>query len=59
MSVVLKALAKEWLSLDVLVPEDITRSEAVYWFLALLELIRLGQASVRLHESEVEFARAA
>jgi segregation and condensation protein A len=59
MSVVLKTLAKEWLSLDVLVPEEITRSEAVYWFLALLELIRLGQASVRLHNNDVEFARAA
>ncbi len=59
MSVVLKSLAKEWLSLDVIVPDDITRSDAVYFFLALLELVRLGQASVRLGETEVEFARAA
>lgn len=59
MSIVLKTLAKEWLSLDVLVPEDITRSEAVYWFLALLELVRLGQANVRAHDDNVEFARAA
>lgn len=59
MSVVLRSLAKEWLSLDVLVPEDITRSDAVYWFLALLELVRLGQANVRLHNDDVEFARAA
>ncbi len=59
MAIVLKGLAKEWLSLDVIVPEEITRSEAVYWFLALLELVRLGQAHVRLRDEEVEFARAA
>lgn len=59
MSIVLKSLVKDWLSLDLLVPEEITRSEAVYWFLALLELVRLGQANVRLHENDVEFARAA
>ena len=59
MSIVLKTLAKDWLSLDVLVPENITRSEAVYWFLALLELVRLGQANVRAHDDNVEFARAA
>ena len=59
MSIVLKSLAKEWLSLDVLVPEEVTRSEAVYWFLALLELVRLGQAAVRLNDDDVEFSRAA
>jgi segregation and condensation protein A len=59
MSIVLKSLAKEWLSLDLLVPDDITRSEAVYWFLALLELVRLGQVNVRMHDAEVEFAQAA
>ncbi len=59
MAIVLKRIAKEWLSLDVLVPEEVTRSEAVYWFLALLELVRLGQIGVRLNEGDVEFARAA
>jgi len=59
MRIVLKTLVKSWISLDSLVPEEVTRSEAVYWFLALLELVRLGQASVRLHENDVEFARAA
>lgn len=59
MAVVLKALAREWSSLDLLVPDEVTRSEAVYWFLALLELVRLGQANVRLHDADVEFARAA
>lgn len=59
MAIVLMSLAKEWLSLDVLIPVEVTRTEAVYWFLALLELIRLGQASVRLRDDDVEFARAA
>ena len=59
MAVVLKALAKDWLSLDVIVPDEVTRTEAVYWFLALLELVRTGQAHVRVQEEDVEFARAA
>lgn len=59
MSIVLKAIAKEWLSLDILVPDDVTRSDAVYWFLALLELVRLGQVGVRVSDGDVEFARAA
>ena len=40
MSLVMKSLAQEWLSLEVLIPERITRSEAVYWFLAILELLK-------------------
>ncbi|HTQ09841.1 MAG TPA: segregation/condensation protein A [Fimbriimonadaceae bacterium] len=58
MSLVLKSLARKWLSLDLLVPPEISRSEAVYWFLALLELMRLGQAKARMREDEVEFALA-
>ena len=58
MSLVLKSLAKKWLSLDLLVPVEITRCEAVYWFLALLELMRLGQARARLRDEDVEFALA-
>lgn len=57
MAIVMKALAKDWLALDLLVPREITRSEAVYWFLALLELVRLGQVMVRTAEADVEFAR--
>ena len=58
MGVVLKALTKEFRSLEAIVTEPFTKTEAVYWFLALLELIRLGQAAVRLEEEKVEFARA-
>jgi chromatin segregation and condensation protein Rec8/ScpA/Scc1 (kleisin family) len=59
MTVVLATLTDEWRSLEALVIEPFTRSEAVYWFLALLELIRLGQVRARrAEEADVEFARA-
>ncbi|AIE86964.1 segregation and condensation protein A [Fimbriimonas ginsengisoli Gsoil 348] len=58
MEVVLLAISFEWRSLEQLVVEPFTRSDAVYWFLALLELIRLGQVRARLNEDGVEFARA-
>jgi len=58
MRIVLHVLSNEWRSLEQLVTEPFTRSEAVYWFLALLELIRLGQASAKLEGEEVLFARA-
>jgi len=58
MGVVLGALSKEFRNLEQLVPEPFTRTDVVFWFLALLELIRLGQAAVRLEEGIVEFARA-
>jgi chromatin segregation and condensation protein Rec8/ScpA/Scc1 (kleisin family) len=57
MGIVLATLTKEWKTLDALIAEPFTRSEVVYWFLALLELVRLGQAAVRLQEENVEFAR--
>lgn len=57
MNVVMATLTPEFRSLDDLVEGEFTRTDAVYWFLALLELIRLGQAQVRLDESEVAFAR--
>lgn len=55
---VLAALPSEWSSLDVMIEPDATRSEIVFWFLALLELIRLGQAAVRLYDGDVQFCRA-
>jgi segregation and condensation protein A len=57
MRIVLHALSAEWKTLEDLITGEFTRSEAVYWFLALLELIRLGQASVRLEDDDVQFAR--
>lgn len=56
MTVVLGVLPLDFRPLDEIVTGEFTRSEVVWWFLALLELIRLGQARVRLQEGEVEFA---
>lgn len=57
MKVVLRSLSKTWTNLENLMPEKFTREDAVYWFLSLLELIRLGQADVRIKGEDVEFAR--
>lgn len=54
---VMKALSEAPLRLDELIPGPFTRSEAVWWFLALLELIRLGQAGLKLDEQDVVFFR--
>jgi segregation and condensation protein A len=59
MGIVLRALLSDWRSLDNLIPEDATRTDVVYWFLALLELIRLGQAAVKLEDGEARFAKGA
>lgn len=57
MTVVLQTLTAEWATLDTLVEEPFTRFDAVYWFLALLELMRLGRVQAQLsEESGVEFA---
>lgn len=58
MEVVHASLTEDWRTLDVLVTEPFTRSEAVYWFLALLELIRLGRAMAKVEGEDVFFARA-
>ena len=56
--IVATALSGAWIALDGLVPTPFTREDAVYWFLGLLELIRVGRAKARLGEDDVEFARA-
>lgn len=58
MEIVHFALAAEWTPLERLVPSPFTREDAVYWFLSLLELVRLGRAKARLGEDDVEFLRA-
>ena len=55
---VLLAVTDTWRTMDRILPEDATRSDAVYWFLALLELVRLGQVGVKIEADSVEFARA-
>lgn len=59
MGVALATLSGTWKSMEDLIPTPFTREDAVYWFLSLLELIRLGQAAVRLEGEDVQFARAA
>lgn len=56
MAVVLRAMSREWRTLDAIVEGDFTRHEAVWWFLALLELVRLKQVAVRIDENQIEFA---
>jgi segregation and condensation protein A len=58
MRVVLAALTSEFRPLENMIESPFTREEAVYWFLALLELIRLGRVAVQVKEQEVGFARA-
>jgi len=58
MKLVLQVISAEWQCLESLIIQPYTRSDAVYWFLALLELIRLGQVSARVVGDEVEFARS-
>lgn len=57
MKIVLKVLDTGWKTLEELMTEPFSRTEAVYWFLAVLELIRLGQATVKLEKDNVLFAR--
>jgi len=56
MQTVLLSMSNTWQTLEVLVEGPFTRIEAVYWFLALLELIRLGQVNARIENEDVEFA---
>lgn len=56
MKIVLAALSPEPRPLERIVQGEFTRSEAVWWFLALLELIRLGQAHVELNADDVLFS---
>ncbi|MBS1716389.1 MAG: segregation/condensation protein A [Armatimonadetes bacterium] len=59
MKSVLDAISHEYRSLEQIIPAPFTREDAVYWFLAILELIRLGSARLRLDDGNVHFARAA
>ena len=57
MVIVLRELKTQPLPLEELITTEFTRSEVVWWFLALLELIRLGQASVTMQEGTVKFGK--
>ena len=57
MVVVMRALPTQYESLDEIVVGEFTRSDIIWWFLALLELIRLGQARVTVKGGNVRFRR--
>lgn len=57
MKTVLLAVSFEWRGLGTLMTGPITKEEVVWWFLGLLELIRLGHVDVRATEDDVEFRR--
>ncbi len=57
MGIVFHALSSDAKALDELMVDPFTRNEAVWWFLALLELIRVGQASAEVRDGDVFFSR--
>lgn len=57
MQVVLDRLNGQWQSLTSVFGESATRTDCVYWFLALLELVRQGDAEVKVLDEEPVFAR--
>ena len=58
MKLVLLSIGSTWRSLEMLLTSPFTREDVVYWFLGLLELMRLGQVQARFHEEDVQFSRA-
>jgi len=56
MELVMDSMTEDWRTLDQVVVGEFTRSEAVWWFLALLELIRLSKVCVKIEEDEIFFA---
>ena len=56
MGIILKRLSNTWVGFEGLLEERFTRADVVYSFLAVLELVRLGQVSLRLKDDQVEFA---
>lgn len=56
---VMRLLDDSWRNLEDLLEQPFTREDAVYFFLSLLELVRLGQAGIRVEEGSVQFARRA
>lgn len=56
---VMGLLPNELTPLEEIFTGEFTKADVVWWFLALLELIRLGQARVQLDGGNVLFARGA
>jgi segregation and condensation protein A len=58
MQLLLKRLTDAWLGFEGLLMPGSTREDAVYVFLSLLELMRIGLAQVRIAGETVEFSQA-
>lgn len=54
-ALVLRSLSPEPRPLEAILPENYTRADCVWWFLALLELMRLGQAKAQVEEEGAVF----
>lgn len=57
MGLVIKRLSKKPVKLDQLLDEGFSKADVVWSFLSLLELIRLGQATVDFENNEVYFRK--
>lgn len=57
MRVVLAAIPSSFTRLEDVLPERYTVEDAVYWFISILELVRLGQCGLRVEEEEILLAR--
>lgn len=58
MKLLISRLPVEPTTLLDIVPEDVSKADAVFWFLAILELVRLGQISILRDEDQLLFGRA-
>lgn len=56
MDIVARSLPSDFTPLEQIIVDPFTRQEVIWWFLALLELIRLGQAQFRVEGDQVLFA---
>jgi segregation and condensation protein A len=59
MEIVRARVSVSWSRLEEVFGEDATRTDCVYWFLALLELVKQGDVLIRAFEEEVHFMRPA
>jgi len=59
MQVVLDRVRPSWTTLGEIFGEAATRTDCVYWFLAILELVKQGDVQLRAEEDDVWFMRPA
>jgi hypothetical protein len=57
MNVVLAEIGDEFRSLEDLMADKLTVTECVYWFLAILELVRLGRLRLRKVDEVIQVGR--